>query len=94
MSLFLDLAAVVLAATIGFSLVRTFRGPTQADRMMGIQLVGTGGIAAAILFAARAREPAMVDVALILALFAAFAAVAFVKSTTPDGAGDPEADDR
>lgn len=93
MSLLLDLSSVVLAATIALSLLRTLRGPTRADRMMGVQLVGTGGIAAAILFAAAERAPAMIDVALLLALLAAFAVVAFVKSATPDGAGDPEEDE-
>ncbi len=34
------------------------------------------------------------DVALILALFAALAAVGFVKAVSADGAGDPEEDDK
>jgi multicomponent Na+:H+ antiporter subunit F len=82
--------AVALLLTVAGSLVRVFRGPSDADRMMGAQLAGTGGIAMLLPIAAATGEWAILDVALILALLAAFAAVGFVKATTPDGAGDPE----
>lgn len=84
-------AAVLL--TVGASLVRIFRGPTPVDRMMGAQLAGTGGTAILLLLAAASRKWAIVDVALVLALLAVFAAVGFVKATTPDGVGDPEEED-
>jgi multicomponent Na+:H+ antiporter subunit F len=83
-------AAAVLLIAIGGSLVRVIRGPTPADRMMGAQLVGTGGIAILLLLAAAGRRWEILDVALILALLAAFAVVGFAKAATPDGAGDPE----
>lgn len=47
--------------------------------MMAAQLLGTGGIAV-LLLAAGSGLPAAADVALTLALLAAFASVAFVKS--------------
>jgi hypothetical protein len=47
--------------------------------MMATQLFGTGGIAALLMLAA---VSAVVDVALVLALLAAFASVAFVKNAT------------
>lgn len=93
MTSFFEFGAVVLLATVAVSLVRTWRGPSAADRMMSAQLIGTSGIGVALLLAAAAGDTSVVDVALILALLAAFAAVAFVKSTTSDGAGDPEEDD-
>jgi multicomponent Na+:H+ antiporter subunit F len=68
---------VLLMVALG--LVRILRGPTHADRMMAAQLLGTGGIAV-LLLAAGSGLPAAADVALILALLAAFASVAFVKS--------------
>lgn len=68
---------VLLMVALG--LVRILRGPTNADRMMAAQLLGTGGIAV-LLLAAGSGLPAAADVALILALLAAFASVAFVKS--------------
>jgi multicomponent Na+:H+ antiporter subunit F len=82
-------AAVVLVA-VAASLIRVYRGPTPADRMMGALLAGTGGIAVLLLIAFASANWAALDVALILALLAAFAAVGFVKAASADGAGDPE----
>ena len=64
---------------VALGLFRILRGPTEADRMMAVQLLGSGGIAG-LLLAGSARIPATVDVALTLALLAAFASIAFVKS--------------
>ena len=88
----LQLFAAALLLTVCASLIRIFRGPTPADRMMGAQLAGTGGIAILLLIAVASRRWAVVDVALILALLAAFAAVGFAKAVSPDGSGDPEED--
>ena len=74
-------AAFVLIM-VALGLVRILRGPAAADRMMAAQLLGTGGIAV-LLLAAVGGLAAAVDVALTLALLAAFAAVAFVKSGSP-----------
>lgn len=63
---------------------RILRGATNADRMMATQLFGTGGIAALLLFSAAADLSAVADVALVLALLAAFASVAFVKNASPE----------
>lgn len=87
------LVAIGLLASMAGALWRVWRGPAPADRMMAAQLVGTGGVAVVLLLAAAAEAWSAIDVALVLALLAAFAAVAFVKSRSQDGAGDPEADD-
>lgn len=79
-------AAGFILATVALGLVRVLRGPTAADRMMAAQLLGTGG-AAVVLLAAGGGMAAALDVALTLALLAAFAAVAFVKSGTPKPGG-------
>ncbi|WP_322516085.1 monovalent cation/H+ antiporter complex subunit F [Rhodopseudomonas palustris] len=86
--LFMTAAALLL--TVAASLVRVLRGPTRPDRMMGAQLAATAGVAILLLLSVAAGSPAILDVALVLALLAAFAAVAFVKAASPDGAGDPE----
>ncbi len=86
--LILEGALLFLILAIGGGLVRVAAGPTAADRMMGAQLMGTGGIAALMLLAARMDNAAILDVALVLALLAAFASVAFVKRQS--GADDPE----
>jgi multicomponent Na+:H+ antiporter subunit F len=80
MSDFLMIAALFVLAMVALGLVRILRGPADADRLMAMQLLGTGGIAALLLLAAGTGVSAVVDAALILALLAAFAAVAFVNS--------------
>ena len=76
-----------LLATVAVGLVRILRGPGDAERIMAAQLLGTGGIAALLLLAKAMSVPAAVDVALILALLAAFVSVTFVK-----GAGRSQGD--
>jgi multicomponent Na+:H+ antiporter subunit F len=76
---FLLYAAGFVLAMVALGLVRILRGPDDADRMMAAQLLGSGGIAV-LLLSAGGGLPAAADVALVLALLAAFASVAFVKS--------------
>ena len=86
------LFAATLLLAIAASLTRIWQGPTPADRIMGAQIAGTGGIAVVLLTGFAAGQAAL-DVALVLALLAAFASVGFVKAASPDGAGDPEEDE-
>jgi multicomponent Na+:H+ antiporter subunit F len=76
---FLLSAAAFVLLMVALGLVRVARGPGYADRMMAAQLLGTGGIGALLLVGAAVREVAVVDVALTLALLAAFTSIAFVK---------------
>ena len=87
MAEFLLAAAGFVLATVAVGLVRILRGPGDADRIMAAQLLGTGGIAALLLLADATGVPGAVDVALILAVLAAFVSIAFVK-----GAARSEAD--
>jgi multicomponent Na+:H+ antiporter subunit F len=80
MAEFLLGAAGFILAMVALGLVRVLRGPADADRMMAAQLLGTGGIAVVLLLGAATGEAAAVDVALTLALLAAFASFAFVKA--------------
>ncbi|WP_439561647.1 monovalent cation/H+ antiporter complex subunit F [Roseinatronobacter sp.] len=89
MSVWLHIVALGLLASLGAALLRVWRGPSQADRMMAAQLAGTGGVAVLMVLAAL-QDWGLLVVALALALLAALAAVGFVKAQTPDGAGDPE----
>ena len=89
---FLLVAAGFLLLTVALGLVRIVRGPADADRIMSAQLIGTGGVAVLLLAGSAERVPAAIDVALILAVLAAFASVAFVKSATPpESIADKEA---
>jgi multicomponent Na+:H+ antiporter subunit F len=87
---FLLLAALALLAIVAAGLVRVYRGPSHADRLISAQLIGTGSVAIALLLAASSGNAAIIDVALVLALLAAFASVALIKSASPDGSGDFE----
>jgi multicomponent Na+:H+ antiporter subunit F len=84
--------ATLLLLSLAGALWRVWRGPDAADRLMAAQLVGTGGVGTVLLLAA-ADDWAMIDAALVLALLAAFASVAFVKAASAGGGGDPEDDD-
>jgi multicomponent Na+:H+ antiporter subunit F len=79
---FLLAAAGFVLATVAAGLARILRGPSAADRIMAAQLFGTGGTATLLLLAQAMNPPAGVDVALILALLAAFISVAFVNGIT------------
>jgi multicomponent Na+:H+ antiporter subunit F len=79
---FLLAAAGFVLATVAVGLVRILWGPGDDDRIMAAQLLGTGGIAVLLLLGQVVSLPAAVDVALILALLAAFVSVAFVRGTT------------
>jgi multicomponent Na+:H+ antiporter subunit G len=68
-------AASFVLAMVALGLVRVLWGPSDADRIMAAQLLGTGGIAALLLLARAMGVPSAVDVALILALLAAFVAL-------------------
>ena len=85
---FLALAAALVLLMVAVGLVRILRGPTDADRMMAAQLLGTGGVAALLLVGTIASAPGAIDVALVLAVLAAFAALVLVRSQGgPDDAG-------
>jgi multicomponent Na+:H+ antiporter subunit F len=71
--------AVLLLLTILAGLWRVIRGPTSADRMLAAQLFGTSGVGMLLLLAEVQQMPALRDVALIFALLAVLAVVAFVR---------------
>ena len=49
------------------------------DRLMAAQLIGSGGVAVLLLLSASMRLPAIIDVALMLAILAVFASIGFVN---------------
>lgn len=94
MAEFLFGAAGFVLAMVALGLLRLLRGPTDADRMMSAQLLGTGGIAVLLLWSVATATPAVVDVALALALLAAFASVAFVLNASPAAEDPPDTTQR
>lgn len=90
MANFLIGTASFVLATVALGLFRIIRGPTETDRMMAAQLLGTGGVAVLLLLAVASQMPSIVDVALMLALLAAFASIAFVRSASPSATRSPD----
>lgn len=91
---FLFAAATFVLAMVALGLIRILRGPADADRMMAAQLVGSGGTAILLLLSIATATPSIVDDALLLALLAAFASVAFVRDAPPAPAAAAEMADR
>ena len=73
------IAALVLLGGMATGLIRIVIGPTQSDRMMAAQLMGTSGIGVLLLLAPVVRIPALVDVSLVFALLAAVGVAAFTR---------------
>jgi multicomponent Na+:H+ antiporter subunit F len=86
---FLLAAAGLILLTVAIGLARILRGPQNVDRTMAAQLLGTGGIATLLLVATATDVHGTEDVALGLALLAAFASVAFVTSVARSSEDDP-----
>lgn len=93
MANFLFGSAAFVLAMVALGLFRILFGPTEADRMMAAQLVGTGGVAVLLLMAVATETPPIVDVALMLALLAAFVSIAFVKGAFGSKIESQEASD-
>jgi multicomponent Na+:H+ antiporter subunit F len=92
MAEFLVAASGFVLAMVALGLLRLLRGPGDADRVMAAQLLGSGGIAGLLLLSVGTGADALLDVALVLALLAAFVAVAFVRSAR-SGMDAPDAAD-
>lgn len=87
MTEFLLASAAFVLGTVALGLARLLRGPGEADRMLAAQLLGTGGVAALLLFGVATGVAGIDDIALVLALLAAFASVAFARAVPPDPVG-------
>lgn len=79
MELLYSAMALFLLMTLVAGLWRVLHGPTAADRMLAAQLFGTTSVACVLLLAQAFDRPSLRDVALVFALLAAVAAVAFVR---------------
>lgn len=91
MSEFYISVAVFLLLNLAAGLWRVMHGPTAADRMLAAQLFGTTAVAVLLLLAEGMGEAELRDIALVFALLAAVAAVAFVQRVWSRG-GDDVAD--
>ncbi len=70
---------LVLLATLMTGAWRVVSGPSGADRMLGIQMAGTTGIALLIVLSEWQQQRSFLDVALVVALLAAVAPASLVQ---------------
>lgn len=75
--------ALILLLTGSAGIFRILRGPCQADRLLGIQMLGTTGITLLLVLAEWLQQPVWREVALVLALLAAVLVAAFVQLLRP-----------
>lgn len=80
--------ALFILAVTALGLIEVLRARFAIERMMAVQLLGTGGAAAVLLLGAASGSRAMSDLALLLTLFAAFSCAAFTL-----GQPGPDADE-
>ena len=71
--------ALFLLVNLATALAAAARGPTPADRMLTALLFGSVGVGVLVLLARAMHLPALVDVALTLALLAAITGIAFAR---------------
>ena len=75
-----QILAIVLLGNLVIGLARVLRGPTPFDRMIAAQFFGTVGVGFLLLVGASSGLRALRDVALLLAILAPVATVAFVRA--------------
>jgi multicomponent Na+:H+ antiporter subunit F len=77
MALFVVLPLLALAALMAF--VRLVRGPSLPDRVVALDLIATLSIGMIATYAVSQDQPVLLDVAIVLALLAFLATVAFAR---------------
>lgn len=77
-------AALGLVASLLLGLLRVLRGPGAGDRMLATQLIGSAGVGIVLVLSALQSRPALLDIALLLALLAAVAAAALTGRRRED----------
>ena len=73
------LATILLCLAFGLALFLMLRSSQVTDRMLSAQLLGTNGVGLLLLLAFVLDLPSLLDVALVLALLAAVAVIAFTR---------------
>jgi multicomponent Na+:H+ antiporter subunit F len=80
----LALSAALLLSVVP-ALVRLLAGPTAADRMLAVTLLGTTAAAVLLLLSAATDNPSLVDAALIIGLLTAVPVLVFARRVAPGG---------
>lgn len=72
-------ALAVLSVAFTAALLVMLGSKESSDRMLSVQLLGTNGVGMLLLFSWVLEIPALLDVALVIALLAAVAVIAFTR---------------
>jgi len=75
----IELALVALAISLLLAFVRLVRGPSLMDRVTSLELVASLVAGFVAVYAIGTDDPALIDVAIALALVAFIGAVAFAR---------------
>lgn len=83
----------VLVITIFFGLIRAIRGPRKADRIMGINMIGSCATLSLAVLSVLLAQPWLLDVCLIYCLisFLAVVLLAKIKISEKQKGEDPDA---
>ncbi|SHF20107.1 multisubunit sodium/proton antiporter, MrpF subunit [Modicisalibacter ilicicola DSM 19980] len=79
MNTYLTGLAILLLITLLIGLIRVFRGPSRADRMLAAQLFGTTGVAMMLILGIVTDLAALFDVALVMGILASITSIAFIR---------------
>ncbi|WP_298629295.1 monovalent cation/H+ antiporter complex subunit F [uncultured Thermus sp.] len=74
-----ELALLLLTVALALTLYRLLRGPSLADRVLGLEMVGYGFMGLSLVYALITRQTFFVDVATVLALVSFLATIAFAR---------------
>ena len=84
-----QILALLLVGNLVVGLLRVLRGPTPFDRMMSAQFFGTVSVGFLLLVGASSGVRALRDVALLMAILAPVATIAFVRAREVRARRDP-----
>ena len=88
---FLLVAAAFVLLMVAIGLGRILYGPADVDRILSVQLIGSGGVAVLLLLSVGMNLPSVMDVALMLGLLATFLAVTFLRDAANSSGVSPSA---
>jgi multicomponent Na+:H+ antiporter subunit F len=75
----LDIALMMVAASLLVAFVRVVRGPSLPDRVVAVDLIGVSSVGLMVLGAAASHETAFLDAATVIALLAFLGTVAYAR---------------
>ena len=91
---FLLLAAAFVLLMVAIGLARILYGPADVDRILSVQLIGSGGVAVLLLLSVGMNLPPVMDVALMVGLLATFLAVTFLRDAANSSGVSPSATEK